>query len=116
MSQGEILCRLADLPAEGSLRLDFQADEYGHGLCVIRKDSRTYAYLNRCAHQDTAMDWVPGQFLDASGEFIVCAMHGAHFRVEDGYCVLGPCRGRFLRAVRVVEDGEYLCLDEPGLC
>lgn len=115
MSQGEILCRLEDLPAEGSLRLHFGDDEYGHGLCVVRSAGRTFAYLNRCAHMDTAMDWVPGEFLDASGEFIVCAMHGAHFRIEDGYCVLGPCQGQFLRAVRVVEDGQHLRLAEPEL-
>jgi len=35
-----------------------------------------------------------------------CSTHGARFRIADGYCVAGPCRGERLSAVAVrVEDG-----------
>lgn len=95
------LCRLDDLPPSGSQRVAFPGDSHAHGLCVVRQGEVLYAYLNRCPHQDMAMDWLPGRFLDAAGEHIVCSMHGARFRVRDGYCVSGPCEGQCLVSVRL---------------
>jgi nitrite reductase/ring-hydroxylating ferredoxin subunit len=31
---------------------------------VLRIDGRCVAYLNRCSHVPTEMDWQPGEFLD----------------------------------------------------
>ena len=36
---------------------------------------------------------MPDQLLDAEGRHLVCATHGAVFRVEDGVCLAGPCVG-----------------------
>lgn len=93
------LCRLEELPEGGSARLDFPQDAYGHGLCVVRQGDALHAYLNRCPHTGAAMDWQDGQFLDLAGEEIVCSLHGARFRIEDGYCVAGPCQGQSLSPV-----------------
>ena len=36
----------------------------------------------------------------------MCATHGARFRIEDGHCVAGPCRGARLTVVPIsVRDG-----------
>ncbi|MEE8263379.1 MAG: Rieske (2Fe-2S) protein, partial [Gammaproteobacteria bacterium] len=40
--------------------------------------------------------WVPDQFLDETGNLLQCATHGALFRIEDGFCVAGPCTGASL--------------------
>jgi nitrite reductase/ring-hydroxylating ferredoxin subunit len=74
---------------------------------VMRFDGRLVAYLNRCAHVPTEMDWNPGEFLDIERRFILCSIHGAAYEPADGRCVGGPCgRGR-LTALRVEErDGE----------
>jgi nitrite reductase/ring-hydroxylating ferredoxin subunit len=41
---------------------------------------------------------------------ILCATHGAEFRIEDGYCVLGPCTGQSLEPVAVkLRDGNVVC-------
>ena len=109
------MCERDQLPAQGSVRLDFTGDRYSHGLCVVRRHGRIHAYLNRCPHQQMPMDWQPGRFLDPSGEFIVCATHGARFRVEDGYCVAGPCQGQSLRAVPVAEDAGGLWLLDAAI-
>jgi nitrite reductase/ring-hydroxylating ferredoxin subunit len=50
------------------------------------------------------MDWQPGRFFDASGEYIVCATHGAMYRPADGLCVAGPCNGAKLRSIKVRES------------
>jgi nitrite reductase/ring-hydroxylating ferredoxin subunit len=61
-------------------------------------------YLNRCAHVPAEMDWNPGEFLDESRRYILCSMHGAHYRPEDGVCVGGPCPGRRLDPLDVREE------------
>ena len=67
---------------------------------ALRFDGRVVAYLNRCAHVPTEMDWQPGEFLDADRDWIVCSIHGAAYEPRDGRCVGGPCgRGR-LTALR----------------
>ena len=74
---------------------------------VLRIDGAPVAYLNRCAHVPTEMDWQPGEFLDQEKAFIVCSIHGASYEPQSGRCVGGPCgRGR-LTALRVAErDGQ----------
>lgn len=100
------LCRLDELPQNGSVRLAYAGDTHGHGLCLVRQGEQLYAYVNLCPHQHMAMDWLPGRFLDEAGEHIVCAMHGAQFRVGDGLCVAGPCQGQRLTALTLsVRDG-----------
>ncbi|SDV50972.1 Rieske (2Fe-2S) protein [Chitinasiproducens palmae] len=68
----------------------------------VRVDGVARGYLNRCAHQSVPLDWNPGQFFDTDG-LIVCAMHGARFRADDGVCIEGPCRGGRLQPLQVVE-------------
>lgn len=74
---------------------------------ALRFDGRVVAYLNRCLHVPTEMDWQPGEFLDADRHFIMCSIHGAVYEPLSGRCAGGPCgRGR-LTAIDVVErDGE----------
>lgn len=76
---------------------------------VVRYQGKPYAYLNRCAHVPMELDWVQGQFFEASGEFIMCATHGAVYRPESGLCAGGPCRGGKLRPIGVREvDGKVV--------
>jgi nitrite reductase/ring-hydroxylating ferredoxin subunit len=76
---------------------------------ALRFDGRVVAYLNRCAHVPTEMDWQPGEFLDADKRWILCSLHGAMYEPADGRCVGGPCgRGRLMR-LRVEEAGGQVC-------
>ena len=74
---------------------------------ALRFDGQVVAYLNRCVHVPSEMDWQPGEFLDSRQEFIVCATHGAEYEPLTGRCAGGPCgRGR-LTQLRVEErDGS----------
>jgi nitrite reductase/ring-hydroxylating ferredoxin subunit len=74
---------------------------------VLRWQGNVVAYLNRCAHVALELDWNPGKFLDADGEYLICAAHGALYAPESGECVAGPCRGKALQRLRVLEqDGN----------
>lgn len=83
---------------------------------ALRFDGQAVAYLNRCAHIPVEMDWRPGQFLDDSGDWIICAMHGAMYDPRDGSCVGGPCGGRGLTRIEVGErDGKVYWYPSPDI-
>jgi len=71
---------------------------------VIRYDGAVHGYLNRCAHVPVELDWNPGEFLESSGLYIMCATHGAIYQPDTGYCTGGPCRGGRLRKINVSEE------------
>jgi nitrite reductase/ring-hydroxylating ferredoxin subunit len=74
---------------------------------AMRFDGRVVAYLNRCVHVPTELDWQPGEFLDASRSFILCSIHGAAYEPRDGRCLGGPCGQGRLKALDVFElEGE----------
>ena len=104
----EHLCTSAEL-AERGLALVFDVLQYGEPVraFALRFDGRVVAYLNRCVHVPTEMDWQHGVFLDGDQRFILCSTHGAAYEPLDGRCVGGPCgRGR-LTALAVEErDGQ----------
>jgi len=74
---------------------------------AVRVDGQPRAYLNRCAHVPVELDWLPGRFLDDSGLYVICTVHGAMYDATDGACAGGPCDGRGLQAVGCREqDGQ----------
>ena len=70
---------------------------------VLRFDGQVAAYLNRCLHVPTEMDWQPGEFLDSDKEFIICSIHGAAYAPLTGRCIGGPCGRGTLTVLRVEE-------------
>ncbi|MFO1273768.1 MAG: Rieske 2Fe-2S domain-containing protein [Rubrivivax sp.] len=74
---------------------------------ALRFEGRVVAYINRCAHVPTEMDWQPGEFLDVDRRWILCSIHGAAYEPADGRCVGGPCgRGRLLVVTTEERDGQ----------
>jgi nitrite reductase/ring-hydroxylating ferredoxin subunit len=74
---------------------------------AMRFDGEVVAYLNRCVHVPTEMDWQPGQFLDMDKRWILCSIHGASYEPRDGRCVGGPCgRGRLTPVSMQERDGQ----------
>ena len=104
------ICDAAQL-VDGGEGVRFPVRLFGEAAVgfVVRYRGRPYAYLNRCAHVPMELDWVQGQFFESSGEFLMCATHGAIYRPESGVCAGGPCRGASLRSIGVREvDGMVL--------
>jgi nitrite reductase/ring-hydroxylating ferredoxin subunit len=106
--EAQHLCASAEL-AERGQALVFDVLQYGEPVraFALRFEGEVVAYLNRCVHVPTEMDWQHGVFLDGDQRFILCSTHGASYEPLDGRCVGGPCgRGR-LTAVQVREiDGQ----------
>jgi nitrite reductase/ring-hydroxylating ferredoxin subunit len=102
------LCASGELVERGVAHV-FDVLHYGEPAraFALRFDGRVVAYLNRCLHVPAEMDWQPGEFLDSSKQYILCATHGAAYEPQTGRCAGGPCgRGR-LTVIDIVErDGE----------
>lgn len=102
------LCASRDL-VEGGIACPFDVLYQGQ-TCrafAIRWNAQVHAYLNRCSHVAMEMDWRPHHFFDLSGQYLVCASHGALFRPDTGACVGGPGRGP-LRKIDLLEHGEVV--------
>ncbi|HQZ44905.1 MAG TPA: Rieske 2Fe-2S domain-containing protein [Usitatibacteraceae bacterium] len=109
-----LICEASALAEGGAgVRFDWPpAGGQGKGFAV-RHDGKARAYVNRCPHLGTELDWQPGQFFDESGLYLVCSTHGAIFEPSGGRCVAGPCRGSRLQAIAVEErEGRILVRDE----
>ncbi len=72
---------------------------------AIRWRGRVHAYLNRCSHVPMEMDYQEGRFFDDSGQWLLCATHGATYAPDTGACVGGPCRGGLVRVALSEEGG-----------
>ena len=123
---GTPLCRLEDIP-DGEGRGFVIGEGAGEvALFVVRDGAEAFAYLNVCPHLGTPLDWggfdAAGNFVSADSGNILCATHGAEFRIGDGYCLAGPCRGECLQAVRLRREPDGLlrfrgmapCPPKPG--
>jgi nitrite reductase/ring-hydroxylating ferredoxin subunit len=110
-----LLCALDDI-ADGGSR-GFPAAPGGFiGLFAVRRGEAVFVYVNSCPHVGVPLEMQPHQFLDEAGERIICAAHGATFRVEDGLCMAGPCEGEGLEVVPVrIEAGQVYVPAKAGL-
>ena len=110
-----ILCRPEDIPEGGAK--GFPAAPGGFtGLFAVKKGGQVFVYVNSCPHVGLPLEPLPDRFLDTRKQVILCAAHGARFRIEDGVCITGPCIGEALEAVPAqVRDGQVVVPADAGL-
>ena len=101
------LNRLRDLKTVG---FTYMQDGVEQSAFLIYEDGEIYAYINRCPHVGVELNWQPDQFLSLDESSIQCSMHGAKFRIKDGFCHSGPCHGQSLQGIRVAICGEIVII------
>lgn len=94
------LCHIDDVPQGGSRGFDPQGLGQDSVL-LVRQGMRLHAWRDACPHHDTPMAWRKDAYLNAAGDRIVCAAHGAQFEIDTGLCTLGPCLGQSLTPISV---------------
>jgi nitrite reductase/ring-hydroxylating ferredoxin subunit len=103
-----VLCRLDELPEGGSRGFDPEARGQA-SVFAVRRGGELRVYADRCPHHGTPMAWRRDAYLNAVGDRIVCAAHGAQFEIDTGLCVLGPCLGDHLSPVPWrIADGDLV--------
>ncbi len=108
------LCHLQQLPEGGALGVDTEGVGQAT-IFVLRHAGQLRAWRDACPHHGTPLPWRKNAYLDASGQHVVCAAHGALFDPLTGVCTLGPCLGDALTPVplQVADDGGlYLGVDD----
>lgn len=100
------LCNSADL-ADSSEAVAFDVVYRGRNCraFAIRFEGASHAYVNECAHVAMEMDFLPNQFFDSSGQWLICATHGALYHPASGACAGGPCRGGLEKIALTEHDG-----------
>ena len=113
MADGErLICASADL-ADGGAGVRFDLPS-GSVAFVVRYHGIARAFVNRCPHAGTELDWQEGEFFDETGLYLICSTHGALFEPGTGFCVAGPCRGASLEPLAIRErDGQVI---HPRAC
>lgn len=111
--EGLTVCRLDEIPDGKGRGFTVETSRGARDILIVRRGDAVFAYENSCPHVGTPLDWVPDQFLSEDGGHIVCATHGAQFRIEDGMCFSGPCHGVPLPPVAVeIRDGTVMLAGE----
>ncbi len=98
------LCHINELEESQSKGFTL-ADKH---LLAVRKYGEIHLYENSCPHLGVQMEMLPDQFLDSSHSLIMCAMHGALFRIEDGLCISGPCLNQSLKPLNFEIHNELI--------
>ena len=100
------LCNAPDLLDSGDA-VPFDVIYHGQ-TCrafAVRHAGKAHAYLNRCSHVPMEMDYQPNRFFDRSGNWLICATHGAMYSPSTGACIGGPCRGGLVKIALSEFDG-----------
>ena len=106
MDDLQLLCGSRDL-VDGGLAVPFDVVYAGH-TCrafAIRFSGQPQAYLNRCTHVAMELDWQPNRMFDDSGQWLLCASHGAAYRPDTGQCAGGPCKGGLVKIALSEREG-----------
>lgn len=106
---GARLVPFATLPDPGALAVDFSVEEQRFSLILVRRGALVRGFENRCPHARLPMDRPDGRVAIEDGRFLICAMHGASFDLENGACVGGPAT-RGLTAFPVGVDDDWVVI------
>jgi nitrite reductase/ring-hydroxylating ferredoxin subunit len=99
------LCDLAELADPGTKGFRFRAERWLFAGFLVREGEAVRGFVDSCPHAGWPLAALDDRFLTRDKAHILCAGHGALFRL-DGLCVAGPCVGDRLRDWPVeVRDG-----------
>ena len=112
INQDSVTFNSADLlESDKGLRFNLPAlGEFVTGF-VVRFHGKAYAYVNQCAHVSIELDWNQGDFFTRQKDYLVCSTHGAQYRPDNGFCVMGPCKGKNLKPLILSEKNQKIIIN-----
>lgn len=110
------LCRENELRDKEAFSREIDIAGRNISCLVYGQGSELRVFLNSCPHTGIRLEWRPDDFLDASGRYLQCAMHGALFNPGNGTCVDGPCVDRSLIRIQIeIFEGNVFALGLEAL-
>lgn len=99
-----------DVPADDARGYTIEKAGRPRKVLVVRWQGELHAYLNRCPHAGTPLDWTPDAFFDRTGRYLMCQTHAALFEPADGFCIDGPCAGDSLAHLPLEVDDDGMLI------
>ena len=103
-----------DIPPGGSAKFPLLWRGRAIEGFVVNVAGHFHAYVNRCIHAGTPLDWWPNEFFTDDGQALICATHGALYRPDTGECAGGPCAGGRLYPLDVRVEGDRVVVTAPA--
>ena len=107
MNESRVFCRVDEIPDNGAISVHVDSSTGGFDIILMRQGGEVFGYHNECPHQGRNLDYAPGKFLVKEG-CIMCAAHGALFKVASGERVAGPCSTGLVRVPLRIEDDHVV--------
>lgn len=105
------LCPLAALADHAARGFVIGEGTRRREIFLYREADRIWGYRNACPHVGTPLDMAPDRFLSEDGTHFLCQTHGALFRIADGLCLAGPCKGKSLAPEPIRIEAGWILLD-----
>jgi len=106
---GRVVARVDEVQPGAVKKFWLICQQYRLDVILINDQGNYYAYVNRCRHMPTPLDFVRDEFFSDDGRYLQCYTHGALYEFASGLCVSGPCKGESLYRLPVrIDRGEVL--------
>lgn len=102
------VCSQADLNVLNSKEFVLYQNNRPYFGFVVQKGDEIFAYANSCPHQGRMLQWKPDRFLNKDATRIMCAAHGAMFKLDTGLCDAGPCVGKQLNTLSCKRENDVV--------
>lgn len=108
-SGGRVIAKVEECQAGSVKKFWIICRQYRVDGFLVNDHGNFHAYLNRCRHMTTPLDFIRDQFLSEDRRHLMCYTHGALYEFATGLCIAGPCKGESLYRLPVrVDRGEIL--------
>jgi nitrite reductase/ring-hydroxylating ferredoxin subunit len=110
---GRVVARVDELQPGAVKKFWVICQKYRLDAFVVNDQGKFYAYVNRCRHMATPLDFMRDEFLSDDRRFLQCYTHGALYEFATGLCVSGPCKGEMLYRLPVRVDRDEVLVGCP---
>ncbi len=108
-SGGRVIAKVDECEAGSVKKFWIICRRYRVDGFLVNDHGSFHAYVNRCRHMTTPLDFIRDQFLSEDRRHLMCYTHGALYEFATGLCIAGPCKGEALYRLPVrVDRGEIL--------
>jgi nitrite reductase/ring-hydroxylating ferredoxin subunit len=106
---GRIVARATEIETGAVKKFWIICRQYRVDGLLVNDGGRFHAYVNRCRHMATPLDFIRDRFVSEDGRYLMCYTHGALYERGTGLCISGPCKGESLYRLPVcVDQGDVL--------
>jgi nitrite reductase/ring-hydroxylating ferredoxin subunit len=106
---GTVIAKVDEVAPGSVKKFWLICQKYRIDAFLINHRGNFFAYVNRCRHMTTPLDFIRDEFLSEDRRHLMCYTLGALYEPHTGLCVAGPCKGESLfRLPLQVDRGEVL--------